>query len=114
MVDGGILFATTISNTGVLDLFDGAILADTLTNESTSGTLIGFGDILADVTNDGDATFIADTQVDGDYTNNGVSVIVDGLFVLGDLTASAASSLTAGQKVKVEGHFNAAINDSAQ
>jgi hypothetical protein len=51
------------------------------------GTITGYGDIAADMINDGDATFEADTQVVGDYVNNGTTTIQFGtLTILGTLT----------------------------
>jgi hypothetical protein len=50
------------------------------------GTITGYGDIAADVTNGNEATYQADTQVVGDYLNNGTTTIEHGtLTILGTL-----------------------------
>ena len=85
------VFAGTVSsggpltNQGLLTLFGGSLEAGSgLLN---AGTLEGYGDIFADVANDGQAVFVADTQVVGDYDNAGTTIIQNGtLTVLGSLT----------------------------
>lgn len=86
VIDGGVLSATTITNSASLDFFDGVLQADTLTVDAT-GVLSGAGDVFADVINDNDAIFIADTLVVGDYTNNGTTTVQSGtLTITGSVT----------------------------
>ncbi len=87
IINGGNLDAASIVKAGALGLYGGQISASTLTSESTTGALSGFGDIFADVTNDNDVTIIANTQVIGDYVNNGTTTIQSGILTItGTLT----------------------------
>lgn len=81
-LNAGTLSASAISNGGLLELFGGVIQTGTLANESPNGMLAGTGDIFADVINDGQATFIADTLVVGNYTNNGITTIQSGTLTI--------------------------------
>jgi hypothetical protein len=82
-----VVAASGLTNLGAISM-PGAALGVTggLAN-GAGGTITGYGDIAADVINDGDATYQADTQLVGDYGNNGTTTVQNGtLTIAGTLT----------------------------
>jgi hypothetical protein len=120
LINGGPLtvLAATVSsggpltNDGLLRLLDGVVEAGSgLTN--ATGTIEGYGDIAADLTNDGGATFFGDTYVIGDCTNTSRIVIQNGtLTILGTLTNNGqiigdlfGGGAAAGASAGIDGFF---------
>ena len=138
----GMLFDAALTNLagGTVTILGGSLGAPSLTNDA-SGLVYGFGTVDADATNDGEMTFVADTEIVGDLANNGLVTIQsglltilgsltgsgtivgdffgrsgnDGLTVLGDYQAAAMGSLqVANGTLKLAGDFDVAINDPAR
>ena len=124
---------------GLIKLLGGTLGTPYLTNDA-SADVEGFGTVDSDVTNDGEMTFVADTQIVGNLENNGVVTIQsgiltilgdltgsgqiigdfygragnEGLTVIGDYVAANTAILSLGQGVaRIAGSFDVAINDPA-
>jgi hypothetical protein len=100
-----------LDNSGLLRLLDGQVEAGS--GLANTGFLEGYGDIAADLTNDGEATFFGDTYVIGDCTNTSTIVIQNGtLTILGTLSNSGqiigdlfGGGAAAGASAGVDGFF---------
>ncbi len=140
VIGGSLLSSGIFENAGLFQFHAAEVYAGSLLANASGGQFSGYGDLFATtVMNAGMATFIADTQLVGSYHNSGTTFVQSGtltvtgsitntgtitgdvsrgvgsgLSVLGNYTLGAAATLTmpAGSRVKVGGHFDAAINDN--
>ncbi|MHC4414878.1 MAG: right-handed parallel beta-helix repeat-containing protein [Planctomycetota bacterium] len=84
---GGSFAGMDLSNTGLLTVYGVSFLMLGEMSNAPGATVTGYGDLFHNVTNDGDAIFLADTQVVGDYVNNGTTTVQNGtLTIIGTLT----------------------------
>ena len=102
-------------NAGSALLLGITLFSEQLVNDDI-GSLIAYGQIVADVTNDGSAIYPADTLVVGNYTNNGTTNIRGGTLtilgslinngtIVGDVASDSASRSAANNGLSVSGDY---------